>query len=222
MMAAQFDGFPSLAKSTAIPNIYFATLLPEIEKPSELLAFLWVQQEAQSQTGKVRFTTAEDLWATAAVRQSFERLAGGREGLDEGLAACVARGALLSLLVSSAERGREQGVPGQHARVTPSRRSGKSRRSDAASGLSCHRAYCQCSSEHLLAVRRAHRDNHPDCRSAPRGRRRALSSIRHRIGIPRGGRAECTQLEIHRAHARTMGTGGSCRWSESGRFSRGT
>lgn len=106
-MAQGFDGFPALAKSTAIPNVYFATLLPEIEEPSELLTFLWVQRLCQGQTGDVRFTTADDLWASDAVRRSFERIGGGRDGLTHGLDACVSRGALLSLPISSAERGSE-------------------------------------------------------------------------------------------------------------------
>ncbi len=107
MTAERFTGFPGLASATAIPNIYFSAVLPELTDVAELLAFLWVQRMTQAKTGDVRFTTEHELWGKEAVRRSLGRLSGGRDGLRRGLGAATERGTLLSLVLAS-RKGREQ------------------------------------------------------------------------------------------------------------------
>jgi hypothetical protein len=92
-----FSGFPGIAQATAIPNVFFAAVLPRLREPGELLAFLWVARLTQAQRGEVRFANADQVWNTEGAPASFEQLAGGRAGLDHGLQACARIGALLSL-----------------------------------------------------------------------------------------------------------------------------
>lgn len=92
-----FPGFPGIAQATAIPNVFFAAVLPRFRDPGELLAFLWVSRLAQAQRGEVRFANADQVWSTEGARASFEQLAGGRPGLERGLRDCARIGALLSL-----------------------------------------------------------------------------------------------------------------------------
>lgn len=92
-----FGGFPGIGQATAIPNLFFAAVLPRLREPGELLAFLWVARLTQQQRAEYRFVDAGQVWATAGAAESFESLAGGRAGLERGLAACAAAGALLSV-----------------------------------------------------------------------------------------------------------------------------
>ena len=97
-----FGGFPGVARATAIPNLFFATVLPEMRSAGELLAFLWVSRLVQEQRGAVRFVTADQVWAEGGAAQSFNELASGREGLELGLRGCLEIGALLGLRLSGA------------------------------------------------------------------------------------------------------------------------
>jgi DNA replication protein len=93
----EFRGFPGIAQATAIPNVFFAAILPRLQEPCELLAFLWVSRLTQAQRGEIRFANADQVWSTEGAPASFDRLAGGRPGLERGLVACARVGALLSL-----------------------------------------------------------------------------------------------------------------------------
>lgn len=92
-----FGGFPGVSRATAIPNLFFATVLPEMRSPAELLAFLFVSRLVQEQRGAVRFVTASQVYAEEGSAEAFAQLGGGREGLDRGLAGCLELGALLAL-----------------------------------------------------------------------------------------------------------------------------
>ncbi len=94
---AAFKGFPGIGKATAIPNVYFEMLLPQLREPGALLAFLWVSRLAQARAGEARFATADDVWANVAARKSLETMGGGRQGLEAGLRENVEIGALLAL-----------------------------------------------------------------------------------------------------------------------------
>jgi len=96
---SRFAGFPGIGTATAIPNAFFAAVLPKMQRPEDLLAFLWVARTVQEQKGEARFVSAAQLWASPGVASSFEHLAGGQAGLDRGLGACVEMGALLALRV---------------------------------------------------------------------------------------------------------------------------
>ncbi len=94
---AAFQGFPGIAKATAVPNLFFSTLLPAMKAPGELLAFLWTLHAVQEQKGEARFVSAAQLWEIEAARQTFEAFGGGEAGLIEGLRAGANSGALLAL-----------------------------------------------------------------------------------------------------------------------------
>lgn len=94
---SRFAGFPGIGTATAIPNAFFNSVLPRMQRPEELLAFLWVARAVQEQKGEARFVVVARLWSTPGVASSFEHLGGGRAGLERGLAACTEMGALLGL-----------------------------------------------------------------------------------------------------------------------------
>ena len=93
----EFSGFPGIGTATAIPNLFFSTVLPRLETPGALLAFLWVYRLAQEQPADRRCVSAEDIWGHPAARESFETLAGGREGLEAGLLGCLELRALIGV-----------------------------------------------------------------------------------------------------------------------------
>jgi DnaD/phage-associated family protein len=97
-----FSGFPGIGKATAIPNLFFSAVLPRLEAPGALLAFLWVYRLAQEQRADQRCVSAEDVWSQPAARASFEAIGGGRDGLDSGLRSCLELRALLGLRVRGA------------------------------------------------------------------------------------------------------------------------
>jgi DnaD/phage-associated family protein len=98
--AQPFEGFPSISKGTAIPNAFFSLVLPRLTSPAALLAFLWSARVIQQRRGDARFASSEEIWAAPGAAESFETLAGGRDGLESGLAECAALGALLALRVT--------------------------------------------------------------------------------------------------------------------------
>lgn len=98
----EFSGFPGIGKATALPNLFFSAVLPRLETPGALLAFLWVARLAQEQRSDARCVSADDIWVQPAARESFETLAGGRKGLDAGLAACLELRALLGVRLTGA------------------------------------------------------------------------------------------------------------------------
>jgi DnaD/phage-associated family protein len=98
----EFTGFPGIGKATAVPNLFFSAVLPRLDSPGALLAYLWVSRLAQEARAEQRCATAEDIWRQPAAVESFETLAGGRRGLDAGLAQCVELRALLALAVRGA------------------------------------------------------------------------------------------------------------------------
>jgi DnaD/phage-associated family protein len=97
MSADRFEGFPGSGAATAIPNVFFARVLPELSDADAMLAFLWVSKLAQAMRGEVRCITADDIWADDGAAAAFERLGSGRPGIADGLAACEKARALVSV-----------------------------------------------------------------------------------------------------------------------------
>lgn len=93
-----------MAKATAIPNLFFATVLPRMTEAGELLAFLWVSRLVQEQRGEARFVTAGRVWAEPGAAASFEACGGGRAGLERGLESCARLAALLALRLTAPGR----------------------------------------------------------------------------------------------------------------------
>jgi DnaD/phage-associated family protein len=92
-----FSGFPGIARATAIPNLFFTAVLPNLQQAGDLLAFLWVARLTQEQRTDPRFVNADQVWAYPGAQESFAQMGGGRDGLTRGLQRCVAVGALLGL-----------------------------------------------------------------------------------------------------------------------------
>lgn len=97
-----FEGFPGIGKATAIPNIFFSTILPRMQSSDELLAFLWTARVTQERKGDERFVSADELWCLPGVAATFQSIGGGREGLSRGLERCARMGALLALRLAGA------------------------------------------------------------------------------------------------------------------------
>lgn len=99
---SEFSGFPGIGKATALPNLFFSAVLPQMDSPGALLAFLWVSRLAQEGRAEKRCTTVDEIWRQAAAREAFETLAGGRRGLEAGLLQCVELRALLAVGIRGA------------------------------------------------------------------------------------------------------------------------
>lgn len=99
---SDFQGFPGISRATTIPNLFFTAVLPDLESPAELLAFLWVSRITQERKADERFVTEDEIWAYPGARGSFEHLGGDREGLTQALDALVRQRALLALSLAAA------------------------------------------------------------------------------------------------------------------------
>jgi DNA replication protein len=95
----RFGGFPSGARATAVPSVFFSELLPQIEDESELRVTLYVIYALGRRKGYPRFVTLHELEAEAPLLASLGLAADEMplEGLQKGLAAALERGSLLSL-----------------------------------------------------------------------------------------------------------------------------
>jgi DnaD/phage-associated family protein len=93
----RFTGFPGIGKATAIPNLFFTAILPRLQEPGDLLAFLWVARLVQERPAEPRYVTIDEIWQHEAARTSFETLAAGRPSLEAGLQRCLQLGALLAV-----------------------------------------------------------------------------------------------------------------------------
>jgi len=100
----EFRGFPAVAQGTVIPNLFFAAVLPRLETPEALLAFLWASRLCQAKKGELRCVSVEEVLAEPGALASFANLAGDGESttLDRGLADAARAGALLGVRVLAA------------------------------------------------------------------------------------------------------------------------
>ena len=99
MTATSFSGFPDSGLATTVPNLFFARVMPEIDRPEELVVSAYFfYASGQSERGRrPRFVTRRELAANAALLRSLASLCGGRdhEALDLGLRLAVQRRTLL-------------------------------------------------------------------------------------------------------------------------------
>ncbi|MGD9935022.1 MAG: DnaD domain-containing protein [Dehalococcoidia bacterium] len=100
MTESDFEGFPAVGRATAIPHAFFTAVLPSLEAPGDLLAFLFAARLLQQRRGDAAFVSADDIWSLDGAPAAFTRLGGGRAGLVAGLDRCVAVRALLALDLS--------------------------------------------------------------------------------------------------------------------------
>lgn len=89
-------GFPTSARATAVPNLFFSRLLPEIESAEELLVTLYFFYAQTRSRRSPAFVTRRELAAEGALARALVNLGAG-DGVDRGLALAVERGSLLRL-----------------------------------------------------------------------------------------------------------------------------
>ena len=97
--ARAFASFPSSGLATAVPNLFFARVLPEITRPEELaltLYFFYAQQHAPGPRRTPRFLTRRELAADATLLRTIANLAGGadHEALTRAIDAAIERNTL--------------------------------------------------------------------------------------------------------------------------------
>ena len=97
----RFGGFPSGARATAVPSVFFSELLPLIEDGDELRVTLYVVYALGRRKGYPRFVTERELHAEAPLMASLGD--GGdamsQERLRHGVELAVERGGLLRVEV---------------------------------------------------------------------------------------------------------------------------
>jgi DNA replication protein len=95
-----FQGFPSGGRVayTAIPNVFFSGLLPQITDMDELKTTLHIMAALYGQKGYPRYVTRAGLLGNVSLMASLQ---GSEEALDKALRMAVARGTLLHLALDS-------------------------------------------------------------------------------------------------------------------------
>lgn len=96
-MSDAFAGFPNSAAGTAIPNAFFAQVLPEIRDPAELVVSAYVFFAFATSERRPRFVTLAGLEADAGLARALANLCEGAiaDSLRQGLDMAVQRGTLL-------------------------------------------------------------------------------------------------------------------------------
>jgi DnaD/phage-associated family protein len=106
-----FKGFPDSALATTIPNLFFAQVMPLVERPEELAvstyAFYAISNSDRSR--RPRFVTRSELAADAALACSLAALAGddGAGPLEAGLRLAVQRRTLVRAAIEANGRADE-------------------------------------------------------------------------------------------------------------------
>lgn len=88
-----FQGFPSRMEFTAVPNVFFSGLLPEIDDIAELKATLHIMARLYRQKGYPRYISFAELLGDAALMSGLK----DEDALRRGLGLAVGRGTLLHL-----------------------------------------------------------------------------------------------------------------------------
>jgi DnaD/phage-associated family protein len=92
-----FAGFPSSGLATAVPNVFFARVMPEITDPAELVVSVYFFFAAQLHKRHPRVVAREELAHDRALVRALASVSDGtdHEALTRGLALAVERGTLL-------------------------------------------------------------------------------------------------------------------------------
>lgn len=103
-----FPGFPSGARATAIPSVFFSKLLPEISDEAELRVTLYALYALGRRKGYPRFVTVNELACEAPLLASLAITgAEPRQALRRGLELALSRGSLLRLGMEDEGRNEE-------------------------------------------------------------------------------------------------------------------
>jgi DnaD/phage-associated family protein len=97
--ATSFSGFPDSGLATTVHNLFFARVMPEIDRAEELVvsAYFFYASGQSARGRRPRFVTRRELAANAALLRSLASLCDGQdhEALDLGLRLAVQRRTLL-------------------------------------------------------------------------------------------------------------------------------
>lgn len=93
----EFSGFPQKTRFTPIPNLFFSSMLPQIEDLVELKVTLHIFWTLYQKRGYPRFVTLGELRSDAALISGIKGEEGPDELLRQGLKKAVSRGILLHL-----------------------------------------------------------------------------------------------------------------------------
>jgi DNA replication protein len=93
--AEGFQGFPSSALATPVPNLFFSHVLPRIESAEELVVALYFFFAQTLKRRQPRYLTLRELQADGVLARTLAKLCGGEDALERGLALAVNGGILL-------------------------------------------------------------------------------------------------------------------------------
>ena len=103
-----FEGFRVNSQKTAIPNVFFTQLMPQIKDAAELRIVLHVFWAVQQKKGSPRFVTFRELLGDKVLGPSLGKdLTERVEALESGLRGAVERGVLISTRVEAEGLGHE-------------------------------------------------------------------------------------------------------------------
>ncbi len=96
----RFNGFPARMKFTAVPNVFFSNLLPQIEDMAELKTTLHIFSLLYGKKGYPRYLTYNELLGDKSLMSSLKSSTeGAEEGLARALEMAVKRGTVIHLVV---------------------------------------------------------------------------------------------------------------------------
>ncbi|MFC1870527.1 DnaD domain protein [Chloroflexota bacterium] len=96
----QFSGFPVRMQYTSIPNLFFSTLLPQINDITELKTILHIFEALYRKRGYPRFVTYRELLGNKSLMTSLrEAVKPLEETLRQALETATRRGAILHLVL---------------------------------------------------------------------------------------------------------------------------
>ena len=103
--SAGFTGFPDSGLATAVPNLFFSRVMPEISDPAELVVSAYFFFAAQLHKRRPQYVSREELAADRTLVRALANIVGGtnHEALSRGLELAVKRGTLIRALSGEAD-----------------------------------------------------------------------------------------------------------------------
>lgn len=93
----QFEGFPTRMQFTAVPNLFFSELMPEIDDIAELKLTLHIFRLIYTKKGNPRFVSYRELLSDNGVGESLRGEEEFTEILSKTLEKAVGRGTIIGL-----------------------------------------------------------------------------------------------------------------------------
>jgi DnaD/phage-associated family protein len=98
-----FSGFPAKARFAPIPNLFFTTLLPQIEDLNELKVILHIFWLLYQKRGSLRFVTYKELLSDKTLMRGIDKTDTPSEALHSALELATKQNILLHLVVEQGE-----------------------------------------------------------------------------------------------------------------------